>query len=73
MPEQFDVRAALVYLHDVRKLSNYDLGSLLLTSPSTVVRVRYGRLSGRNIRGRVYILVQALALIQQAAKRPARQ
>jgi len=72
MLQQFNVREALTRLHDEYRLSNADIGVLLLTSPSTVAKVRYGHTSGRNIAGRVRILLWALDAIRQMAKRPAR-
>lgn len=71
MSQQFNVREALTRLHDEYRLSNADIGVLILTSPSTVAKVRYGHTSGRNIAGRVRILIWALDAIQKTAKRPA--
>jgi hypothetical protein len=69
---RYSVRSALTLLHDRCGLSDEDIGVLLLIRRETVNKVRHGRYSGRNIAGRVALLMRALDEIERTAKRPAR-
>jgi hypothetical protein len=70
--KRYTVRAALKLLHDTCGLSDEDIGVLLLTRRETVNNIRHGRYSGRNIAGRVALLMRTLDEIERTAKRPAR-